>query len=240
MPTLTEMRTDTRERIGEDVADFFTDAEVDRALNLAQTTFTAEELWPWLFTEWEASIAEGVDELELPSNVSVHRAFNLAIMGGSLTRGRRLERLAPGAGFRARFAYEELSQSPRYYYISSASRDSAETLYVVRFIPTPDTDYDVVGQYLRVPNEMVAADDVPDLPDEYHPALPAWAAGHLFLKELNISQKAGEQFGLYGEVLRQARKLLELHSDENVAWGRVTPTRKRMSIYDRIPLTLGP
>jgi hypothetical protein len=243
MSTLTEMRTDVRERIGEDVADFFTDAEVDRALNLAQTTFTAEELWPWLFTEWETTIAEAVDELELPSNVSIHRAFNLSVMGGSLIRGRMLERLAPAAGFRARFEYETLPQTPAYYYLTASTRDVAEILYVVKFVPTPDTDYDVSALYLRVPVDLVANDDFPDLPDEFHPALPAWAAGHLFLKETgSVSQKAAEQFGLYGEVLRQARKVLEVHPDENVAWGRETPTRlrRRTSLRDRIPLTLGP
>jgi hypothetical protein len=239
---LSDIRTDVRERIGEDSADFFTDAEVTRAINLAQTTFIAEEIWPWLFTEWETTIGTGVDELELPSNVSFHRAFNLSVMGGSLTRGRLLERLSPAAGFAARFEYETLPQTPAYYYLTSASRDAAETLYVVKFVPATDTDYDVSAQYLRVPDELTADDDVPDLPDEYQPALAAYAAGNLFLKEMQISQKAGEQFGLYGEVLRQARKLLEVHPDENIAYGRPTPGRFSRSnrLRDRLPLTLGP
>jgi len=79
MATLTEMVVDVRERIGEDSADFFTDAEVIRALNLGVTTFTAEEAWPWLYTEFSLTLGEGQTELELPSNVSIHRAFAIRL-----------------------------------------------------------------------------------------------------------------------------------------------------------------
>lgn len=237
---LGDIRTDVRERIGEDSADFFTDAEVDRAINIAQTTFIAEEPWPWLYTEWATSIAEGVDTLELPSNASLHRVFNLSIFGGSLYRGRQLERVEPAAGFRIRHGYEAANACPRYYYLTSATRDAAEVLYVVRLTPVPDVDYDIEAQYLRVPAELTGSTDVPDLPDEYHPALPAWAAGHLFLKEMDISQKAQEQFQLYFGVLAQARKLLEVQVDEQIAWSRGTPTRFRPTVWDRIGGTLGP
>lgn len=242
MATLSEIRTDVRERIGEDSADFFTDAEVDRAINLAVTTFTAEEPWPWLYTEWDSSIAQGVDTLELPSNVSVHRVFNLSLINGSLYRGRMLERLQPAAGFKARYEFQALNQAPIYYYVTAATRDAAETLYVVKFIPVPDVDYDIEAQYLRVPAELTDASDVPDLPDEFHPALPAWGAAHLFLKEMQVSQKAQEQFQLYGSVLQQARKLLEVQVDENMAWSRETPLRRmgRGRTTDRIASTLGP
>jgi hypothetical protein len=237
---LSDIRTDVRERIGEDAADFFTDPEVDRAINLAQTTFTAEEPWPWLYTEWVTTIAEGQDTLELPDNVSIHRTFNLSIFGGSLTRGRMLERVSPDDGFRIRHEYEALVQPPTFYYLTSASVDVDTTLYVVRLTPVPDTDYDVEAQYLRVPLELSAPDDTPDLPAEFHPALPAWAAAHLFLKEMDISQKAQEQFQLYFGVVAQAKKALEVHVDESVAWSKEQPTRRRLRVTDRIPLTLGP
>src|SRR6185436_13344270 len=103
---------------------FFTDAEVDRAINLAQTTFTAEEPWPWLYTEWATTIAEGQDTLELLDNVSIHRTFNLSIFGGSLNKGRILERVSPDEGFRIRHEYEGLTQPPSYYYLTSASVDA--------------------------------------------------------------------------------------------------------------------
>lgn len=242
MATFSEMQTDVRERIGEDAADFFTDAEVKRALNLALTTFTNEEPWPWLYTEYTATLGEGVTELELPSNAALHRTFNLSLSGDTLVRGRQLERLEPQAGFRARFAYESYVSAPSYYYLTAATRDASEVLYVVRFVPIPDADYELEGQYLRVPEEMVASDDVADLPDEFHPALPAYAAGTLYLKEMDISNKANEQFQLYYGVLAQARKMLEVQVDETVAWSREAPVRgkRRMGVSDRIPLTLGP
>jgi hypothetical protein len=240
MATLADIRTDVRERIGEDTADFFTDAEVDRAINLAQTTFTAEEPWPWLYEEWASNLAEGQETLELPDNVSIHRAFNLSIFGGSLSRGRILERVEPQAGFRIRHEYEGTVRAPIYYYLTSASVDASASIYVVRLTPVADTDYDIEAQYLRVPVELSAPTDVPDLPVEYHPALPAYAAAHLFLKEMEISQKAQEQFQMYFGVLAQARKLLEVQVDEQVSWGRRTPVRRTVSIMDRMPITLGP
>jgi hypothetical protein len=240
MTALSDLRTDVRERIGEDTADFFTDAEVDRAINLAQTTFTAEEPWPWLYTEYATTISEGEDTLELPSSVSFHRFFNLTIFGDNIYRGRQLERLEPQAGFRVRHEFAGASGCPIYYYLTSASVDSSETLYVVKFTPTPDVDYDLEGQYLRVPAEMTSASDVPDMPTEYAPAIAAWAAGHLFLKEMSISQKAQEQFQLYFGVLAQARKLLELQVDEKTAWGRdAVRLRRRTGVIDRIAPNLG-
>jgi len=243
---LADIRLDVRERIGEDAADFFTDAEVDRAINLAQTTFIAEEPWPWLYTEWATTLSEGVDTLDLPVNVSFHRVFNLSLAAGNLWKGRMIERLEPAAGFRTRFQFEAQNSAPIYYYLTAATVDvtgagQGTTQYVARFIPTPDTDYDVEAQYLRVPAIMDDAAEGPDLPDEFHPAIPAWASAHLFLKEVSIPQKAQEQFQLYFGVLAQARKLLEVQQDSTVAWSRETPLRRhRPAVADRIAGTLGP
>ncbi len=237
---LADIRTDVRERIGEDTADFFTDAEVDRAINLALTTFTAEEPWPWLFTEHATTISEGEDTLELPDNVSWHRLFNLTVFGGSLYRGQLVERVEPQEGFRLRHEYAGVPRTPSYYYLTSATTDEASTVYVARFIPVPDEDYDLEAQYLRVPDPLEAADDVPDLPAEFHPALPAYASAHLFLKEMEISQKAQEQYQVYFTVLAQAKKLLEVQVDEQVAWGRdAVRLRRTGRTIDRIAPNLG-
>lgn len=237
---LADLRTDVRDRIGEDTADFFTDAEVDRAINLAVTTFTAEEPWPWLYTEWATTIAEEEDTLELPEDVSWHRLFNLTVFGGSLYRGRVLERLEPQAGFRLRHEYAGAPQCPGYYYLTSAERDASTTVYVARLIPVPDVAYDLEAQYLRVPAELSSTDDVPDLPTEFHPGISAYAAAKLFLNEVEISQKAQEQFQLYFGVLAQARKLLEVQLDDNVAWGRdAVRLRRSGRTIDRIAPNLG-
>src|SRR6185436_18193500 len=103
-----------------------------------------------------------------------------------------LERVSPDEGFRIRHEYEGLTQPPSYYYLTSASVDADAVVYVVKLTPVPDVAYDVEAQYLRVPIDLSAPTDSPDMPQEFHPALPAWAAGHLFLKEMDISQKAQE------------------------------------------------
>jgi hypothetical protein len=238
---LSELRTDVRERIGEDAADFFTDAEVDRAINLGVTTFTAEEPWPWLYTAFTSTLAGGATTKQLPNNVSVHRFFNLAIFGGDLARGRLLERVEPEQGFQLRYDYTNLNSSPTYYYISAAVQTAGATIYTVTVTPTPNVSYDMEALYMRVPAVLASAGDEPDMPDEFQPAVAAWAAGHLYLKEMDISQKSQEQFALYNKVLEQARKVLEVHVDSDVAWGREAPLRRfaKSTIWDRLPSQLG-
>lgn len=228
---LTTLRTEVRERVGELSADFYTDAEVDRAINEAQQRFASEERWPWLYTEWTSTLDGGDDSLTLPSNVSLNRVFNVSLSGGSLARPALIERLEPKSGFRARFMYDGYSGVPIYYYIHSSNQNddnSPPVTYTARFIPTPDVDYDVEAQYLFTPLDLAAANDEPSCPEEYQEALVAWAAGKLYLKELAISQKAKEQFAIYGKVLDQAREdTLALTQDEEVAWGRRAPVHGR-------------
>src|SRR6266542_2953849 len=83
---LTTLRLEVRERLGELNADFFTDAEVDRAINDAYRRFSSEERWPWLYIEWDTTLLSGVDYLDLPNDVSFNRVFNLSwplqVLGG--------------------------------------------------------------------------------------------------------------------------------------------------------------
>ncbi len=245
---LTTARLEVRERIGELSANFFTDSEVDRAVQDAVRRFNAEEQWPWLYTEWTDVLqgSMGDDTLLLPDDISINRIFNVSISGGSLAHPVTLERVDPAAGFRLRFAYDTFTSHPTWYYLTSAVGDvNASVVYTIRFVPVPDRDYDVEGQYLRTPTIPAGANDLMDCPEEYADAIPAWAAGKLFLKELSISNKAAEQFGLYGKVLDQARHdTLSLASDMDIAWGREHPERRFTSrsdyILGRVPPTLGP
>lgn len=244
---LTTLRLEVRERLGELTADFFTDDEVDRAINEAVKRFCAEEKWPFLITEWTSSITSASDELPLPSNVSLTRLFNLAIDSSSLAHPRMLERVDPQEGFALRHQYDTTTGSPRWYYIASTNLSVDEAppiVYTARLIPAPDGDYDVEAQYMAVPVELSGASDEPMVPEEYQDAIPAWAAGKLFLKELSISQKANEQFAIYQKVLSQARAdLKSFDLDEVVAWGRRHPLRgpwaSTSDVYGRIPPTLG-
>lgn len=231
--TLDELIDEVRERLGETTeADFFTDAEITRSLNEAVRRFSNEERWPWLYTEFEETTTADEDDIDLPDDVSINRVFALNIMDDStLNGGQMLERLTPMEGFRSRHAYRNGAGVPRWYYIShtNLNDDGAPPLrYTARLIPTPDQAYTITGIYMLVPPLLSGAGDEPVVPEEYQQALPAYAAGLLFLKELEISQKASEQFQIYNSVLQNARKDTQQQDlDEIVAWGRSKPSGGR-------------
>ena len=242
---LGEARTEVRERLGEIEADFFTDAEINRAINEAILRFSMEERWPWLYTEGTDAIAVDENTLELPVNVSPNRAFNVSIGGDVISPPRPLERVTPEAGFRLRSVYASHNGMPRWYYLTAVAIDGSGTMYSMKLVPTADQDYDIEYQYVRVPDAVVSDTDVLDAPDEFVDAIPAWAAGKLFLKEFSVSQKANEQFSIYGDLVNKARaEFKEPGVDQVVAWGREHPGEDRVVserdyILGRVPPTLG-
>jgi hypothetical protein len=239
---LTEITEEIRERIGERTADFFDDDEVTRAVNEAIERFCAEEPWTWLLSEWSGSASEGENEIELPENISPNRVFVLSLAeGAGLARGYPLERLEPSAGFRYRYARVLTEGRPQAYYISRGSTAGGTTQYYARLIPTPDADYDLEALYHAKPDTLTGGTDVPDVPTEYQEAIIARAAGKLFLKEMDISQKASEQFGIYYEVLQQAREDQQnIAYDENIAWGREMPLSRIRSQHDYVTSRIPP
>lgn len=232
---LTDLIAEVRERVGETEADFFTDAEITRALNEGLRRFSNEERWPWLYTEFSVDTSADEDDVDLPDNISINRIFGFNIMDdATLQGGQIIERVQPMEGFRLRHSYRNSTGVPRWYYISHTNLEGdAEppVRYTARLIPTPDAVYEITGLYLIVPPLLDGADEEPALPDEYQYALPAYAAGLLFLKELQISQKASEQFGMYNSILANARKdTKELDEDEIIAWGRSKPSGRRHGV----------
>lgn len=244
---LADLRLEVRERLNELTADFFTTDEVDRAINEAVRRFCAEEMWPFLMTEWTSAFTTDDDELSLPSDISLTRVFNLAISGSNLSVPRMLVRVDPNEGFVLRHQYSLATGTPRWYYITRSNQSTDEAppvTYTAKLVPASDGDYDVEAQYMAVPVLLSGPSDEPMVPTEYQEAIAAWATGKLFQKELGISQKASEQFGVYGKVLDQARKDLKAFSlDEVVAWGRRHPLAGSnpytSSAALRVPPTLG-
>ncbi len=226
---LADLRLEVRERLNELSADFFTTDEVDRAINEAIRRFCAEEQWPFLLTEWTSTLAEGVAEIDLPSDISLTRVFNLSIDGTNLAVPRMLERVDPKEGFVLRHTYSNGTGTPRWYYITRSNQSTDEAppvTYTAKVVPSSDGEYDVEALYMVVPNLLTGTSEEPMVPTEYQEAIAAWATGKLFLKELGVSQKASEQFGIYAKILEQARKDLRAFSlDEIVAWGRREPLR---------------
>lgn len=240
---------EVRERLGELEEDFFTDAEIKRALNEAVIRFSAEARWPWLTTEGTAQLDTGEDELVLPDNVSVNRTFNLSVTGDTLRIPIELEKVEPSAGFRLRHTYATRQSAPRWYYLTGAATDvdsDVNVVYTMKLIPTADVEYDLEYQYMREPAHLDADTDKPDMPLAYHEGMVAWATGKLFLKEMSISQKSSEQFQIYGMVVEQAKNdMFHPALDETVAWGREHPGELRVPpsqrnwVESRIPPTLG-
>lgn len=246
---LADIKSEVRERLGELTADFFSDAEVLRAINDGVRRFNAAERWPWLYSESTAVLAAGSDpaDVELPQDISINRTFSVNLNSDSLIRPQELERVDSWEGLKMRNQLTSYVGKPFFYYLVSAYNDGA-VHYTVRLAPTPDVDYDLDFAYLRGATDMTGDTDAPDVPNDYQDAIPAWAAYKLFLKEMSISQKAQEQLALYYQVLESAKNdLKEAALDEVFAWGRDRSRVQRYprnsaeaQVYGRIPPTLGP
>jgi hypothetical protein len=244
---LTTARLEVRERIGELTADFWTDVEVDRAINEGLRQFSSADRWPWLITEGADTIAAGDNELTVPESVDSNSIFNMSLVSDQVSAPRMAERVGAPAGFRLAHVYWTTTGFPRYYYITR-TQDAGVTdniQYIMKFVPTTDVDYEVSYQYFRVPVDLANAGDIPDCPIQYQDAIPAYAAFKLWLKEQAVSQKAQEQYGLYQSILRNAKDDNKAGIDEIVAWGREHPGEgrywltERDEVFGRIPPTLG-
>ncbi len=242
-------KSEIRARLGELTADFWTDAEVLRSLNEGVKRFSSQEKWPWLYTEVTngAYTANGTS-FALPEGVSTHRAFNLSALFSGDTRPRFPRRVSPteGAKLRGQF-YTASSEFLAYYLVSSTDAADIDGLPIVtiRFVPPVNRNATLSYQYIRLPTVLTADADGIDIPEEYAMGPVAWATGNLWLKELQDSKKAEEQFGLYAQVLDDARReSRRLAPDGGFGWGRNEPEFYQQSEDDytraRIPQHLGP
>lgn len=209
--TLSTMRTQVRQRIGESVADFWSDSEIDGHLNAAQRKFAHEQRWRWLLTEVTgASISNVSPTLVLQPDVDFNRQFNLLLTrsGEPGPYAPQPKRVSPKEGYKlkAQMSFVTMPGRPLYYYLVAASVDPASqnVLYTVTFLPTPDTTYSIDYLFFREPPLMAEDTNVPIIPTAYSDALVSWAAAQCFLKELNGSGKAQEQFNLYNALLSDA------------------------------------
>jgi hypothetical protein len=119
-----------------------------------------------------------------------------------------------------------------------------EFIDTIRVIPTPSRDFTVEYLYYADSPELVAAGDVPRVPDQYVDALVSWATYKLWLKELSGGPKAQEQFTLYHQVLAMAITDQRTQSnDDLLVAGKDEPQwqMKDSRTYSqfRMPTTLG-
>ena len=96
---------------------------------------------------------------------------------------------------------------------------------VIRFVPEMNRIATVEYQYIRDPVLVTSpTTESLDIPDEYAMGVCAYAAGHAFLKELNFSKKADEQFALYQKSVQDAkRESRKVTPDSGLVWGRTEP-----------------
>ncbi len=241
------VRTEIRDILGELVADFWSDAELNRYVQEALYRFSQESRWSWLLTEGVGQLLAGDDWLTLKSGVHQHRHLNIMLQKvGDTNRPYLPKRVSPSKGLELRTMYPTPGSYPSWYYVASAVDDLGDGGFVttVRFIPRPVSDVDVTYQYYRAPLEFLADNDVPDLPVQYHKALVHFAAGTAWLKELGAASKATEQFNLYNKVVAQAREEERSQADDDVlAWGDDEPQygtpRPVLDVF-AVPDHLGP
>ena len=243
------IRTEVRDILGEDVADFWKDAELNRYINDAHFRVLNEERWPWLITEGSGSLAAGIDELEVEVGVSFAKHVNISLTKEGDSRLYQPKRVSASKGFdlRTMYAAGTTQSYPEWFYLTSVADGSAAGSFTstVRFVPTPTSTMEVEYQYTRTPDDFTADSDIPDLPREYHMALVHYAAGKGWLKELNGASKAQEQFEMYGGVVAQMRDDFQTQADDDVlVFGRDEPQyddARTFSDWDpRLPETLGP
>jgi hypothetical protein len=230
---LEDIRTEVRDIIGEETADFWSDAELNRYINEALRRLVGENRWSWLLTE----------------GVADYRHLNFLLTRSGDTRPYLPKRVTPARGFRLRQTMYTSQAYPAFFYVASVTDDTGDHQTTVRFVPTPTGTVDVEFQYYRVPATLDGDEDVPDVPVQYHKAIVHYAAGTAWLKELNGGAKAQEQYNLYDSIIAQARDDEESASDDEVlTWGGASETELGTSgpvdAHDytlrRITETLGP
>jgi len=245
-----DARLEVRDIVGEDVADFWKDAELNRYLRKALHAFSREERWPFYATEFTGTLLAGDPDLELTAGVHSSRHINITLTKEGSTRPYQPKRVSPSEGFRLSSTYSTTTTQsyPGWYYTTAVNRgnDDSEVVYVARFVPTPTSEMDVSGQYYRMPLDMAADADVLDLPVEYHDAIVHYAGMLAWLKELNGGSKASEQSQLYMAIVEQARADWQNEPDDTpLIMGGEEPTRAMHEPevdfwLSRIPETLGP
>jgi hypothetical protein len=208
-----DMVTEVRRRLGEDIADFWQPNDIINNLDMAVSQVAKEEEWPWLQTVGVDALGTADSTVVLPADVDFGRAFNIKLTAG--TTNFMPQRVTPLEGFHLETRYTTNSE-PRYFYIAS----STATQVTLQFVPNPDKAYVVKYLYLRRPAPLTTNVE-PDIPEDLHPAVVAWATAQLWLHELQGGDiKSSEQLALYQTTVEKARReLYKLQPDETLAWG---------------------
>lgn len=248
---LSNIRTEVRDILGEDAADFWTDAELNRYITEAQFRFLGEARWPWMITSGTAAVAAATATVALGEGIEWNNLIAVSLQKATDTRIYLPKRVSPSKGFDLRTMYSTTHKAsyPEWYYISAVADADADNLYIytLTLIPTPTSAMTLAFLYVR-DGVVLTGDTVkPDLPVEYHKALVHYAAGTAWLKEVGPdARKAREQFEMYASVVGQAKNdHMGEPDDTPLVMGKDEPQwgqgrYKGDPWLLRIPETLGP
>lgn len=234
------MVLDIRRRLGEDVADMWDDTDIYRSIDQGVMQFNHEERWPWLYTVRTGDqLTVGTHTLTLPTDIDPLRSFAVTLTTGG-EPGYQPRKVNPAEGLRLR-TRSDVNGRPRYFYVAqvaqSATGPGDETMTAtLRFVPAADKTYDIEYLYYRRPAALSSGDQEPDLPEDYHPAIVAWACAQLWMHELVGQEiKAREQLEIYLKIVDQAKRdMFRLGEDESLVWGREEDEEERMG-YTGLP-----
>lgn len=191
MADLASLRADVLDRLGLPTDDLMAqNGSLDRAINSALKEYAVELDWPWLWTETTITTVNGTRTSALPTRFA--RAL-YAYVGDEELEYRSMRDVIEYVG--------DLDQ-PRFYTGLSGS---------IAWVPTPDAAYSVVFGYVQTEPELVAAGDVPLIPDAYDDYIVAKAGRKIATRlrdlELMTALKAEEADWLHrmrGEARRTA------------------------------------
>jgi hypothetical protein len=109
--------------------------------------------------------------------------------------------------------------------ITTGGTPSGQFVTTVRLVPALTRNCTIEYQYIRDPITTSSPTiQHLDVPEEYAMGVVAYATGHAFLKELQFSQKAEEQFALYAKIVGDAkRESRKITPDRGLTWGRNEP-----------------
>lgn len=153
-----------RARLGELSPDFWTAAEVLRALNAACVRFAMAEKWEWLYTAGSDTLVAGETTLALQPGVSAARHFMASGLFSGDSRPRALRRVTAAEGFQLRTRYYTPASDPMVYFLHDVEDAGANELqHIVNTGSTSGTftiTFD--GQTTAVISRGAAASDVRD------------------------------------------------------------------------------
>jgi hypothetical protein len=166
---LIQLREKVRNRAGVASGDqFITPQVIDDAINQALFQIDAEYHWPWLEETATVNLVVGQASYALPAD---HRTTRTVMYQAPNQRAVALYEVAPAT-----------------VYTTSSSAQGAPEGYALNgdqlvLVPAPAVAGTLLHLYYRTTLELVNDLDAPLIPDQYHPAVVAAAAGQLAMRE---------------------------------------------------------